>query len=264
MKIIDFHTHAFPDSLAAHAMAALQAETDEVIARSDGTIGALLKSMDSAAISSSVICSIATKPEQFDPILKWSKSIQSERIIPFPSIHPADSNPSEKMHIVAEEGFKGIKLHPYYQDFFLDDESIFPLYEAACKNNLMIVSHTGFDIAFPRIRRCDPVRINSVCSRFPELLFIATHLGSWEDWDEVEKYLVGNEVYMECSFAVGYLEDERIRNVFEKHPKEFLLFGTDSPWMDQAESVERIDALCPDKSVREALFYNNASRLLGF
>jgi hypothetical protein len=67
--ITDFHTHAFPDALATRAIRALEAETDRVKARLDGRISSLLRSMDYAGIRRSVICSIATKPEQFDSIL---------------------------------------------------------------------------------------------------------------------------------------------------------------------------------------------------
>jgi hypothetical protein len=122
-----------------------------------------------AGIRTSVICSIATKPEQFDPILKWSKAIASPRIVPLPSIHPKGPDPVGQAHQVAEAGLLGIKLHPYYQDFDLDDEALFPLYRALDQLGLFVVCHTGFDFAFPRQRRADPVRILRVLERVPSL-----------------------------------------------------------------------------------------------
>ena len=91
-------------------------------AKLDGRISSLLKSMDEAGIERSVICSIATKPEQFEPILKWSKEIASERIVPFASVHPADPLAAQQVRAVARAGLRGIKLHPYYQRFDLDEE----------------------------------------------------------------------------------------------------------------------------------------------
>jgi len=46
--IIDFHAHAFPDALAPRAMKKLLEEAPDVRAYLDGTIGALLGSMDKA------------------------------------------------------------------------------------------------------------------------------------------------------------------------------------------------------------------------
>ena len=89
MQIIDFHTHAFPDDLAARAVSALEKGAG-VPAMLDGKVSSLLKSMDRAGIERSMVCSIATKPAQFQKILDWSKAVRSSRIIPFPSIRPAD------------------------------------------------------------------------------------------------------------------------------------------------------------------------------
>jgi len=85
--IIDFHAHAFPDALAERAIAHLEKEGNAK-AFLDGKVSSLLASMDSAGIERAVVCSIATKPEQFAPILKWSREIASQRIIPLPSVHP--------------------------------------------------------------------------------------------------------------------------------------------------------------------------------
>ncbi|MCX8069875.1 MAG: amidohydrolase, partial [Thermodesulfovibrionales bacterium] len=87
-KIIDFHTHAFPDSLAKRAMDKLQ--HGDIVAYLDGRLSSLIDSMNKVGIDKSVICNIATKSTQFDSILSWCKEIASERIIPLPSVHPKD------------------------------------------------------------------------------------------------------------------------------------------------------------------------------
>ncbi|MEW6536630.1 MAG: amidohydrolase family protein [Candidatus Auribacterota bacterium] len=262
MRIIDFHTHAFPDTIAPQAMKTLQ-EGADCTAFLNGTVADLLRSMDSAGIRTAVLASIATKPEQFSAILRWSGSVASERIVPFPSVHPDDTLGVEHVHHVADLGFKGIKLHPYYQKFVLDDERMMPLYAAMNERGLIVLCHTGFDIAFPHDRICDPQKIAVVKYRFPALKFVCSHLGAWDDWDEVEKYIIGKEIYMEMSYSQGYLPDERIRSFLTAHPKDYILFGTDSPWMDQSQAVRfaRSLKLSPDRE--SALFSENASRLLG-
>jgi len=76
--IIDIHTHAFPDHIAAAAIPALEKEGD-IKAYLNGTVSALLASMDRSGFDQSVLCSIATRPEQFASILDWSKAIRSLR-----------------------------------------------------------------------------------------------------------------------------------------------------------------------------------------
>lgn len=260
--VIDFHTHAFPDALAERAIPALEAEAPGVKAFHDGKLSSLLRSMDEAGIGQSVICSIATRPEQFDPIFKWSSSIVSDRIIPFPSIHPSDRNFEEHIRRIAGEGFRGVKFHPYYQDFYLDEERMLPIYEALMCHGLIIVMHTGFDIAFERVWRCDPQRVLNVYERFPGIKLVSTHLGAWEHWDEVERLLLGREIYMELSFSVECLGG-RLKDFIEAHPEGYVLFGSDSPWTGQKETLQAVRGLGLSEGTLHGVLFANASRLLG-
>lgn len=261
MNIVDFHTHAFPDKLAERAVPALakEAKVDPAL---DGKISSLLASMDRAGITSSVICSIATRPEQYEKILTWSHEIASERIVPFLSIHPDDPQAVEQIRRCRDEGFKGIKLHPYYQNFYLDEERMFPLYQAMSDCRLILISHTGYDIAFPRDPRCGPEQIVRVCERFPELKFVATHFGAWEDWDAVERHLLGREIYMDVSFSLMYLDLKKTCDYLTSHSDDHILFGSDSPWADQTIEVDRIKALPIAEALKEKILGANAERLL--
>jgi predicted TIM-barrel fold metal-dependent hydrolase len=260
--ITDFHTHAFPDSLAQRAMSRLQAETNEVVAVLDGRLSSLLASMDRAGIRRAVVCSIATKPEQFDPILRWSRTIASERIVPFLSVHPDDPAAPDRLDAAAREGFRGIKMHPYYQDFDLDEERLFPLYEQMSELGLILACHTGFDIAFPRVRKADPRRIAAVAARVPGLTLVTTHMGSWQDWTEVERHLLGKPIYMETSFSLEYMPRDCLKRILAAHPATHLLFGTDSPWQDQSAALRTVRSLGLAPELERAILSENAQRLL--
>ncbi len=260
--IIDFHAHAFPDAVAEKAMPQLEAEGD-IEAALDGTVSSLLRSMDAAGIHASVVASIATRPRQFEAILDWSSEIASERLVPFPSVHPGDPRAAEQVRRIHARGFKGVKLHPYYQDFRLDEDRLLPVYEAIEDLGLVLLCHTGFDLAFPRERRGDPVRVLHVLERFPRLKFVAAHLGAWEDWDEVERHLAGRPVYMDVSFAIDGIGPGRARRLLLRHPPEYVLFGTDSPWAGQRESIAQVRALALGEERERLLFGVNAARLLG-
>jgi len=260
--VIDIHTHAFPDSIAKVAIPALEREGN-IKAYLGGTVSALLHSMDRSGIEQSVLCSIATRPEQFASILEWSKTIRSERIIPFPSLHPDDPELLEHLQMIHDEGFKGVKMHSYYQDYFLDDPNLYELYELMSELGTILVIHAGYDIAYPRIRKADPQRILKVCQRFPQLKLIATHLGGWDEWADVRTLLTGEPIYMELSFALDFLDQKRIRDILLSHPPEYLLFGTDSPWTDQATTLKMLAKLGLPENLFEQIVSGNARRLLG-
>jgi uncharacterized protein len=262
LRIIDSHTHAFPDKIAERAMSSLE-HGAHIKAKLDGRVASLLKSMDAAGIERSVICSIATKPEQFAPIMKWSQEIASERIIPLASIHPADPEAAQKVKLVHDAGLKGIKLHPYYQEFDLDEPRALPIYEEIQRYGLVLVSHTGFDMAFPFVRRADAPRIAAVMRQFPRLKMITTHLGAWKDWELVRELLLGKPIYMEISFSLDFMERDIARELLTKHPAEYLIFGTDSPWADQTAAVEALKSFDLPVDRLERIFYGNAAGLFG-
>jgi predicted TIM-barrel fold metal-dependent hydrolase len=264
--IIDFHTHAFPDALAEKAMKVLLEEGKkmwDVHAYLDGKVSSLIASMDKHGIEKSVVCSIATKPSQFSSIMTWSQQINSDRIIPFPSFHPLDPEFPERIRQIKAEGFRGIKFHPYYQDFIIDDDSLFPVYKQISEANLIVVMHTGYDLAFKRTRIADPVRIVRVLDTFPDLKLVTTHLGAWEDWDEVEKHLLGKQIFMEISYSLDILEPEKARKIFLNHPSECILFGTDSPWTDQGQTLSLLKGLSLGDEREHRILSGNALSLLG-
>jgi hypothetical protein len=265
-RIIDFHTHVFPEEIAERAIKHLMEEgkkkNSDVNAYLDGRLSSLLSSMDRNNIEKSIICSIATKPSQVKSIIAWSAEIKTERIVPFPSLHPDDRNFADHISRIKDEGFRGIKLHPYYQDFSIDEERLFPIYEKISEKKLIIVMHTGFDLAFERKRICDPVKIISVLEKFPDLKMVTTHLGAWQDWDEVERHIVGKKIYMEISYALDLLERKKARRIILNHPKEYVLFGTDSPWRDQSATLALLKGLELGSERENLIFGENAAALL--
>jgi hypothetical protein len=261
-KIIDFHVHAFPDALAPRAMQKLISEAPGIKAYLDGTVGQLLDSMNKCGIEKSVLSCIATKPGQFDSILSWCRQIKSKRIIPFPSIHPKDDSRRKKISAIASEGFRGIKFHPYYQGFQLDDDAMMHIYAKALELDLMVVVHTGYDIAFEYDRRGDCQKILNVLKAFPELKLITTHLGAWKLWDEVDEMLIGKPIYMEISFGLDELEPAKAKDMIMRHPADYILFGTDSPWTDQKQTLDLLRKLDLPQERLEKILHINAEKLL--
>lgn len=261
MEIVDIHTHAFPDELAERSIPFLE-EEGQIQAYLDGKVSSLLQCMDRAGITRSVVASIATKPSQFDSILRWSTAIASDRILPFPSIHPEDSSAADHIRQVRRNGLLGIKLHPYYQDFVLDDSRMETIYAKANEEGLILLMHTGYDLAYARTKIANPERVLKVLRRFPGLKMITTHCGAWQDWEAVLQHMLGREIFMDTSYSIPYMSSDQIRRILEEHPKDYLLFGSDSPWGNQSEDLCSLCTLIEDKEKLSAILGGNALRLL--
>jgi predicted TIM-barrel fold metal-dependent hydrolase len=67
---------------------------------------------------------------------------------------------------------------------------------------------------------------------------------------------------METSFSMEYLGAERVRQMLLDHPPEYILFGTDSPWTDQGETIASYEGIDLPKEIEEKYFFANASRIL--
>ncbi len=260
--IIDFHAHAFPDELAVKTVPLL-AERGGISEVLDGTIKSLLASMQRSGISRSVLGLIATRPGQFSAIIKWAEKVRSSQIVPFPSFHPADPDMLEQIKTIHSLGFKGIKLHPYYQEFKIDEQRLFPAYELMSDLGLILLIHSGFDIGFPELRIAEPERTANVVKLFPHLKLVAAHLGGWRLWDEVEKFLVGKKVYLDLAFSLDFLSVEQAGKIITAHPADRVLFGTDTPWADQQKEIENLLKLNLEPELEKNILGINAEKLLG-
>ena len=260
---IDFHTHAFEDALAAKAMAILESKS-ELKAPLDGRVSSLLQDLKGAGFDHAVVCPIATRPTHWDGIRRWAHSIEEAHpeLTVLGSVHPADEGILEHIDQLAAEGFKGVKFHPYYQEFAVDEARMFPIYERLAAHNMFGVFHTGFDVGFPLDRIGDPVRVKHVLEDLPSFRFIATHMGGWMLWNEVREHLLGRDIFIETSFSLEHLPPQDARAMFLAHPAERWLFGTDSPWQTLSAELAYWDALDLPAGLLEKAFGQNAARLL--
>lgn len=265
MNIIDFHTHIFPDKIAKQALATLAEDSGEYVPRTDGTLRGLLASMDHAGIDMSVVANIATRPAQMLPIFDFCSHLADVRITPLISVHPENA-----MHEVnalftraADLGIKGVKLHPMYQGFFIDDRKMYPLYQLIEHFGFFVVFHTGYDIAFPGNTQADVERLAVIAREFRELTIVATHVGGWRQWERAGILGTCGNVYTETSMTLTEMEDRAFVKALSAFDEDRVLFGSDSPWTDQKEMADRTLRLgLPDRKL-EKLMVLNAQALLG-
>lgn len=260
--IIDFHVHCFPDELAPKAVKALT-ECSGVQAQLDGTVANVKESMRNAGINHSVVLSIATRPAQTEKINTWSAQIQDKSITAFGSIHPDYNEWARELKRIKELGLKGIKFHPDYQNFFVDELRMFKVYELACELDLIIIFHAGVDIGLPAPYKCTPDRLLKVVKEFPGAKIAAAHMGGYSYWDEVERKLVGEDVYFDTSYSIGWMDSAQLKRILRNHDNKKILFATDSPWTNQHQEILKIKELGLDTNFEESILGKNAAMLLG-
>jgi hypothetical protein len=276
--VLDFHTHAFPDRIAAKAMAALEA-TYQAPRHSDATLAGLRRSMAAAGIEHSVVLPVATSPAQVRSITDWAASEQahgdSEQsrgpaagaaadLTIFGSLHPEMDDPRAEILRLHELGIRGVKFHSEFQGFNPDDERLFPIYEALREAGMIVFFHAGNEIMPLPVTRATPGRIARVLDAFPGLTVIAAHMGSYLQWDEVREFLVGREIYFDTAFCLHKLGTQRFVELVRAHGAQRILFGTDSPWADQDEALTSIRALPLTDDERRLIFRDNAQRVLAW
>jgi len=259
--IIDFHTHCFPDDLAARAVPRLE-EVTGIRARLDGTAASLLGSMAEAGIDCSAIQHIATRPGQERTINEWAARIQGPRIVFFGRLPPETPDWRGELTRLLDLGLPGVKLHPDYQGFFVDEPRMFPFYEALGRAGLIVLFHAGVDIGLPDPCHCPPDRLRRVIDRFPEGKWVAAHMGGYRYWDEVETHLLGRPVYLDTSYSYRELGAERMKDLIRRHGVGRILFGTDSPWVEQCQAVEEIRSLGLTAVEEAAILGGNAAGIL--
>ncbi len=267
--IIDFHTHIFPDRIARKTIGYL-AEKGSIPAFSDGKLVSLLYKMEQADVDVAVNLPVLTSPSQFDGVNRFAAELNREfarkerRIISFAGIHPRCTNIAEKMAWIAAKGFKGVKIHPDYQEIFFDDEGYLEILAAAKANDLIVVTHAGLDYGFRGCPvRCAPERSARVIEMVPHSKLVLAHYGAMEMHDEVEALLCGKDVYFDTSFVLQYIDDDDFTRILNKHGAERILFASDSPWSSIVKDVARLRELVPDGRVRKKIFSENAIKLLG-
>lgn len=259
--VIDFHTHCFSDNIAENAMKQLKGQGN-IEAYSDGTTAGLLADMKRNGIDKSVVVPVATKPSQVEPINKWAKSSSDDKLCFFGALHPDDENIYEVITWLKSNGFKGIKFHPDYQRFLVDEPRMMPIYEALRDSGLVVLLHAGVDIGLIGTVHCTPLMIDKVLKNVPGLTLVAAHMGGHGLWQDVEQLLSGKDVYLDTSYSWYELRKAGMTRMISKHGADKILFGTDSPWTDAKQELERISSLDLASADIDKILYQNAQNLL--
>lgn len=261
--IIDSHTHVFPERNAEKILSDVSRRAG-IPYYSDGTTRGLMISMNRARIDVSVISRIAARPEQVDPVNRWLQSQVQKGIAALASAHPDMTMEPDFVTDLKNRSFKGFKLHPDYQNFFVDEPRMYPFYEAAAHEKMPVLFHAGLDRGLPPPVHATPERLLKVHRDFPDLPMIAAHMGGEDNYEQTEMYLLGEEIYLDTSFVLREMKTDILKRFFRRHSIERFIFGSDSPFKEQSGELNFfLDLPFLTQEEKEKISGGNATSLLG-
>lgn len=259
--IIDFHVHCYPPEVAKKLISRLN-NPPHFRAYTDGTIEALAESMKRAGIDISLNLPVVTNPASTRNINKWAAENNKAPVYSLGSIHPDSPEPADELKRIKDSGLKGIKLHPEFQLFSPLEKRMDAIWENCIENELFVLLHAGGSLNYPGRAYSNPSNLAELHEKYPELILVLAHMGSFDMWDEVEEKLCGKNVYFDLAYMSGYLEDEKIAGLIGKHGADKVIFGSDCLWRDQKTELEKINSLPLGEDEKEKIFFQNAKKLL--
>lgn len=255
--IIDAHAHIFPDKIADKAVGSI-GDYYGITMACAGTCEDLIEHGKEINVVKYIVNSTATKVEQVQPINSFIAEAckKHDCFIGLGTIHPDVEDVEVEVSRIINLGLKGIKLHPDFQDFNIDDESVMKIYRAA-EGKLPILIHMGDE----NRTSSRPKRLAKVLDMFKGLVVIAAHLGGYSMWDESMDCLVGRDVYFDTSSSLAFVDKNKVKDIISKHGAQRILFGTDYPMWTHKEELERFNKLELDDNEKEMILYSNACKL---
>ena len=210
------------------------------------------------------------------------------RLIPFICLAPDLGDPEDmvkELVVRAENGAKGVKLHPGLFYFSPADKRLWPVYKKCEELGLPILAdsapspgfHTlsGWRVRMPEngIEYGEPQNYVEVLDNFPQLTLILAHLGAaW--WDErVELAKAYPNVYFDTAQGFlspdqipynphrGLAEEDAVR-IMRKIGVERIMFGSDGPALDRLPQLEQILRLPLTNHEKKMILSGNAQRIL--
>lgn len=259
------HAHVFPEEI-----------------RPNGTVQKLIELMDDCGIDKAV--AFAPFSDRFheggfegNPNDWLAKEIKgNDRIVGFGTVD-FEKNLRDEVDRIAELGFKGIKMHPPYQEFVIDGEEAFKVYERAEELGLFISFHAGMH--WHRLRDNRVILFDEVAWNFPKLKFSLEHIGGYHFFNEGLAVMCNNSRKGDDYVFAGWttirdrygksawsLTDEQLETVILQTGEDRSIFGLDFPYCkadDIKWDIERINRLNISEECKQKILGGTLEKLIG-
>ena len=262
MEIIDSHAHIYPEKIAKKATDTIGEFYDIKMEMPAGTAERLVEDGARAGVSRFVVHSVATTAHQVRSINEYLKGEcdKHPEFIGFITLHQ-DLSEEEIVREVEwglENGFKGIKLHPDFQKFYIDDENAEKFYRAA-EGKMPILLHMGDD----RYDFSKPERLVRIAKKYPNTRFVAAHFGGYRCWDSAVLYKGLSNVWFDTCSSLPFISPQRALELIRLLGADRFFFSTDFPMWDAVGELERFNEIALTDEERKMILGENVKRFLG-
>jgi predicted TIM-barrel fold metal-dependent hydrolase len=265
-KMIDTHTHIFPDKIAPKIVEKMRTEETWIALSGDFTLKDLKAYMARCGIEAVFTFCVAERPKAVPPANDFLISITDHRtVFGFGTILPDMEDPVAEVRRIRERGLRGIKFHSLFQPIGAGDENLYPIYEEMARTGMIAYFHVG--PAHPSDpARTSPQDVARIKERFPALKIVAAHFGGLFMLEEARRWVIGKDIYIDTCWGpnIQSLEAKEVIDLVRSHGPEKVLFATDYPsTLDPGPQIEWWKVLPLRKEEKELIFRGNARRLIG-
>lgn len=235
-EICDAHAHIFPEKISKKAVSSIGSFYSIPMTCKNGISDELIEYGSKIGVTHYLVCSTATVPHQVESINSFimNECKLHPEFVGFGTLHPDYENIDKEVNRIISSGLRGIKIHPDFQEFYIDDDKAEKIYKAI-EGKLPILIHMGD----PRYDYSRPKRLESVMKAFPNLDVFAAHLGGYERWDEAVTCLFGKNVHFDSSSSLEFLSVDYARDIIRGFGPDKIFFGTDFPMWDHYSEIQR-------------------------
>ena len=236
MDFIDFHTHIYPEAIASKAADNVRDFYGFGNKEINGTPQMLLERGTAAGTHRCVILPVAVRPDRTRHINECilSQVAIEPRFYGFGTVHAGLDDLMGEVDFILDNGLRGIKMHPDFQLFNIDDERLFPMYEHL-QGKLPVIFHVGDD----RYDYSHPRRVRRLMELFPNLQVIAAHFGSYALYREAYDLLYDKDCFFDVSSSLMFMDEGVAEGYINSYGAERFVYGSDYPMWDPVVEMER-------------------------
>ena len=253
-KVINAHCHIYPEKIASKAVVGIRDFYDLDMSL-NGKLDDLIRDGNKVGVTHYLVHSVATTPKQVKSINEFiaeSVKLHPNIFTGFGTLHPKSNDLKGDFDYLIELGLKGVKLHPDFQQFAMNDESAFRIGELVNDANVPMLVHCG-DF---RYNYSNPEQIKPFLEKFPDITFIGAHFAGWSMWEKATK------VYVDLSSSLYALTPETALELIHAYGSDKVLWGTDYPMWESVSEMEYFNKIDLTEKERSQILYDNAAKLL--
>lgn len=200
----------------------------------------------------------------------------NDRLVGFGTVD-FTQNLRDEVDRIADLGFKGIKLHPPYQEFIIDGEEAFQVYERAQELGLFLSFHSGMH--WHRLRDNHVLLFDEVAWNFPKLKFSMEHIGGYHFFKDALAVMCNNSRGGIDHVFAGWtsvgnrkgkgdewaLTDEELEIVIAQTGEDRSIFGLDFPYSKPEHiksDIARIRSLDISEECKEKILGKTLEKVL--